>query len=818
MTGQNFKIALRRIVRNYKSSLLIFSGLVIGLTSCLIVYTKITYELSFDKSHTQSQNTYRVVRVTSGLEYTDDGLEYRTGVHFPFPDEIKKTIPELQNVVTMFYLFGQKIIIPTNDSTMERSYALRDGVVFTESTFFDVFDFGNSDNRWVAGEGKQVLDRPFTAVLTEEAAKKLFEDQNPIGKDIIVAGTKFTIEGVIMDFPDNTDFPFKMLLSLDTFYNNLYPGSLTDWGNLSDSYQCYVVLNKRSEPKSIEEKFRQTYSTHADGDMADRRLFKLQTLADVHKESRFGNYNNRTVSRGLLVAMTIISTFIFLIASFNYSNFFLTETLKQNKQIALKLILGSRLKSVYLQFLTESLIVTFVALIVSVQITLAVIEKYYSFIDIPSGYKPAIDLAGILFVISLLLLTGILSTVFSFLNLKVKSLSTLLKTSDPATPGKENLFGRASVILQFIVAQSVIIATLFIVKQIFFINNSDLGYVTENIIYSPLPQNQNEKLNTLEKELLALPGISKVSYSSVLPAVSTSWTSLSIFRGDEEIKIDAEIKSVDTSYMDLYAFTFLSGNNFSRYDTGSSVIVNKEFLTETGFNNVDEAIGTQIRGYGNFNGSIRGVVQDFHSGSLHNEIRPCLFINNPSSYNTVNIRLSYTEASKNRESEILPGDLDKINEIWGTVFPDQPLEYRFLSDRIEEYYKSESKALNLFLLFASITIFLCILGMTGLSLSINERKTKEIGIRKVNGARVLEILFMLNKNFVKWISFAFIFAVPVSWYGIHKWLENFAYKTELSWWIFLISGIMALIIAILTVTSQSYKAATMNPVGALRYE
>jgi len=242
MSGQYIKIALRRISRNYKSNIIIFAGLVIGITSCLIIYTKITYELSFDSSHIQSKNTYRVVRVTSGLEYTTGGVEYRTGVHFPFPREIRKNIPELMNVAAMFYIYGQKINIPARESTKEKSFVLDKGIVFTEPSFFEIFDFGSKGIRWSAGEGNQVLAKPFTAVITEKTSVKLFLNQNPIGQDIVIFGTKFTVEGVIKDLPESTDFPFEVFLSLVTFTEKLNPGSLNDWGSLSDNYQCYIVF------------------------------------------------------------------------------------------------------------------------------------------------------------------------------------------------------------------------------------------------------------------------------------------------------------------------------------------------------------------------------------------------------------------------------------------------------------------------------------------------------------------------------------------------------------------------------------------------
>jgi putative ABC transport system permease protein len=818
MNGQYLKIAIRRITRNYKSNLLIFASLVIGLTSCLILYTKVNYELSFDNYHTQSKNTYRVVRVTSGLEYANGGLEYRTGVHFPLPGAFKKSVPELHDVVAMFYLYGQKINIPTKDSTVEKSFTLDDGVVMTEPSFFNVFDFGKTGLKWVRGEGKQVLDKPFTAVITEKTAQKLFADEDPVGRDLIIIGTKFTIEGVIQDLPENTDLPFKVLLSLRTFSEKLNPGFPTDWGSLSDNFQCYVVLNNRSDAVSAEKKFKEIYSSNAGSERLEGRQFKLQPLSRVHKESQYGNYNNRTVSSGLLLALTLIGTFIFLIASFNYSNFFLAETIKQRKQIALRLILGSKPVSVFFQFLTESLLVNYVAMLISLQLTLPVIKNCYSFIDIPHGYVPEINLSSFLLVIGLLFAGSILSIIFSILNLNLKSLSNLLKGSDSGYSGRGNIFGKTSVILQFVVAQSVIIATLFIVKQIYFINHKELGYTTDNIIYAGLPENPKSKLASLSAELLSDPGIKGVSFSSVVPAESHQWTSFSSYINNKEKKIDAEIKFVDRSYLNLYSFTLIAGQNFSSKDTSAAIILNSEFLLEIGFKNADEAVGAIIKGPDGMRLNIKGVVGDFHSGSLRDKIRPCVFFNNPRGFGIVNIKLLSSGNSGKNNIKVFPNEIDKINEIWKNIFPDQVFHYTFLSDRIAGYYKSDYKALNLFFLFASITVFLCILGILGLSLSMNENRTKEIGLRKVNGATISEVMVLLNKNFIYWVAIAFVIACPIAFYAMHKWLQNFAYKTELSWWIFVVSGIIAFGIALLTVSLQSWRAATRNPVKALRYE
>jgi ABC-type antimicrobial peptide transport system permease subunit len=678
-----------------------------------------------------------------------------------------------------------------------------------------VFDYGEKGIKWLKGTGPQVLDKPFAVVITSETAGRFFSDQDPIGRDIFMFGKKFTVEGVIEDFPVNTDFPFKIIASISTFTESIYPKALSDWGSLSDFYECYVLLNKNSDVKSIEKKFKDIYKPHADGDMAERRLFKLQPLSKVHKESEYGNYNDRTVSSGLLLSISVIGIFIYLIACFNYSNFFLAESFKQRKQIALKLILGGKPLSVFLQFFTEAFLVNFFALFISIQLALPLIRNFYSFIDIPKDYLPEFGLPLVLFILILLFLGGFLSIIFSIFNLNLRSLSALLKKSDSRNSGNENSFGKASVILQFVVAQTVIIGTLFLVKQINFINNEKLGYDTENVILARLPD-MKYNLSALTTELSGLPGIKGVSFSSVAPAENQQWSGFSIFRNNEKKDVDAELKSIDSSYLQFYSFKLIAGRNLSSKDTSLTVLLNREFLTETGFSDPNDVIGLKIPGEGRDRAIVKGVVEDFHSGSLHGKIRPCVFYSNPGAYRVVNIKLESSAIMG--KSGILQGNLNKLDQSWKKIFPDQPFEYVFLKDLIAGYYKSEYKAMNLFLLFAAITIFLCVLGILGLSLSMNERRTKEIGLRKVNGATVPEVMILLNRNFVKWVSVAFIIACPLAFLAMQKWLENFAYKTGLSWWVFVISGLLALAIALLTVSLQSWRAATRNPVEALRYE
>jgi hypothetical protein len=503
MIIQNLKIAIRRISGNLRSNLMIFAGLILGFTSCFVIFTKIDYEMSFDRSHTHFKDIYRVVRVTSGLEYTNGGLEYRTGVYFPLPGEIKKSIPGISNVVSMLYVGGQKVSVPPKEGDKPAEFNLENGIVFTEPSFFDVFDYG----RKISGiKNKEALNEPFSVIITKSIAELLYPGEDPSGKEISIFNTKFKVAEVIHDLPANSDFPFKIFIPLKTFAEVLNPNSLNDWGSLTDNYQCYVVLNNNVSKSQVEEKLKNIYSPHADDDYAERRLFKLQALTKVHKESKFGNYNGKSVSTGLILSLSITGIFIFLIACFNYSNFFIAETSKQNRQVALRLIMGSKPAMLFLQFLTESMIINVFAFYASLLIASELIEKFYSFIDIPANYSPVNGPASIIFMLMLFLAGSFLSVIFSFKNLRVSSLSSLLKGTYRVNTNDNISFGKASVVLQFIVAQTVIMVSIFIFKQMSFINNKDLGYNAENIICAGLPQSSGSTIATLSNQLFLSPG------------------------------------------------------------------------------------------------------------------------------------------------------------------------------------------------------------------------------------------------------------------------------------------------------------------------
>lgn len=815
MNNQVLKFVLRRISKKGKLTFLIFIGLVIGLTTSMVAYLKVNYELSFDRNHTQADNTYRICRINA--DYLGGESEYRAGTYFPLPELAKKNIPEINNIVKLFYRNGGEIQVSSKED-QEKKIKVDNGIVFTESSFFDIFDFGKGERRWINNQGDEVLSSPFTAVLTQKTAKKFFGNKNPIGQSIVYEGIKYDVIGVVKDFPQNTDFPFKVFLSISTFIYKLNPGIENNWGSLYDSFHCYVVLKPNSDLKAIEHKLKTIYSEHSGDINGTRQFFELQALNKVHKEIKYGNFNMRTVSSELLGAISLFGIFIFLIACFNYSNFFLAETSKAEKQTAIKRIIGGNTFSIVYHFFIESFVVVLSAFMVSLPLVAIIVNKFYSFIDIPKGFYPEINLSLLVFMVLILFVGSFLPVFLSTFNLRAKSLSSIIKKNNPSSSSTSINFKKSSVIFQFIVAQAMIIVTLVVLKQIHFINNKDLGFKPDNIIVAKLPEHDIIKLERIKNELISMPEIREVSYSSVSPAEALSWNGVGISVYDKKNEIDTENKLVDNSYFDIYSFNFISGSKFLPNDTINTIIVNREFVSTAGFINEKDALGAAVYGISYQPVYIKGVVENFHSGSLHNQIRPCVFQNIHRWYRTVNIKLTSLKGENYNNQEALLENIDKIAKKWANIYPEEDFNYSFLDDRIANYYQSEHKTLKIFSLLALLCVLLCAMGILSLSVSMNEVRIKEIGIRKVNGAKIGEVVSLLNYDFIKWVIIALIIASPLAYYAMNKWLENFAYKTDLSWWIFTAAGIIALFIALITVSWQSWRAARKNPVEALRYE
>jgi putative ABC transport system permease protein len=806
------RTVFRRIKTNYKINILTLSGLALGIASGFIIFTKVMYEKSFDNFHSGSKNIYRVVRLTSGLKYLNGDLEYRAGIHFPVPGEIKKTIPEATSVASLLYVYGNKIFTPNNNSQKPVFYTLKDGIVFADSQFFEVFDYAHQPIPWIAGNKTIALNDVFSVVITREIEKLLFHSESAMGRVINIGGGEFTVKGVIDNFPVNSDFPFKILISLSTYTERIAKGITSNWGSISDNFQCFVKLNNDAKVDQVNQKLNNIIKDHLPAAEAAIRSMKLQPLKEVHRDERFGNFNNHTISNFILNALSVLAIFILVIVGLNFSNGMIAQSIKNNKDTSIRRIVGCGKLEIFNAFFIEALILTLTASVFGLFIAYFAFETQSDLIGIPKTFYTQFDYKSALMLLSIILLISVIASIFPGIFFTSKKPLSTLKQNERSLLGNKNKINKATIIIQFTTVTVLIISTVIISKQLIYIHNKDLGYNPQNIISAGIPENTPAKISSLNVKLIECPAVAGISLCSGNPAEGRNWFGVSMKYKDEPIQFDSELKYTDTSYFNLNGFKFIAGSIYAKNDSFNSVIVNKEFVAEAGIKNPAELIGAPINGVNSKKTIVVGVVNNSHSVSLHQKLRPCVFVNNNRGFYKIEIKLKTTNASDRSKQ------LAQITSIWKDIFPDDNFEFSFLTEQINNFYKGENNLFRMLLLFTFMTTFLCCLGIFGLSVFISEQKTKEIGIRKVNGAQTNQILLMLNSEYVKWIVAAFIFACPISWYIMNKWLQNFAYKTDLSWWVFIVAGIIALLVALITVNWHSYRVATRNPVVSLRYE
>jgi putative ABC transport system permease protein len=394
----------------------------------------------------------------------------------------------------------------------------------------------------------------------------------------------------------------------------------------------------------------------------------------------------------------------------------------------------------------------------------------------------------------------------------------LLKNKHTVSAKGISVFTKSMVIVQFSISLLLIIGTITIFHQYRYLTNSDMGFDKEAIYTVPIPQNDRTLMNRFKMALLENPAIKNVSFSSTSPAQGGNWTDISVFEEGHETTVISQVVTVDTSFVNTYGLKLMAGNNFSEADSSNHILVNEELARQLNFKTAEDAVGKEVILYHDPNSRkfIAGVVKDYHYDSFYNKIRPTFLIPDSNRPRMAGIKLAVNSTISHFDQ--LQQALAFTEKTWKSVYKEEIYNYQFIDDLIRSYYVNEKNTSMLISIFALITIFIACLGIFGLALYSSQQRSKEIGIRKINGAKISEVMTMLNKDFVKWVVIAFFIATPVGYFILDKWLESFAYKTSLSWWIFALAGLLALGIALLTVSWQSWKAATRNPVEALRYE
>lgn len=810
--------SIRNFIKDRKNTVINILGLVVSLTCSLIIYHKIAYEVSFDRFHTQYESTYRVVRQTKGLglNLKEGEFEYSTGVFGGLPSAIKDQIPELKQVVPVFPLYQLQVSLTDKGATRDnRKFTLTETAALTEPAYFNLFDYKNTAFRWIYGSPEESLSEPFSVVLSQDLANKIFGEENPVGQSLLIDNKFFKITGLVSGIPLNTDYPFRMFVSFSTM-EKMNPNFSKNWGGLG-GLECYVTLDP-AQKETVEKKIKEVYAQHGTKEEVENRVFKLQPLKSIHSDTRFSNFNNRVVGSETLITLGIIGLFLLIMACANYANLSLARSGSRTRSVGIRKTLGGKRRHVFAQFFGESVLLTTFAAVVALFLSHLSIRSFSNLIGIPTGYPVGLNYVAILSFILLIFLVSILNSSYPSLILSASRPVDLLKSKFKASAKGSAVFTKSMVIVQFSISLLLITGTIAVYKQYQFLTGSDMGFDKEAVFTVPVPNGDANLQSRFKAKLLENPAIKNVSLGGSSPARSANWTDISRFSGGQENTVVSQIVEIDTSFIATYGLKLVAGTNLSIGDSARYILVNEELARQLDFKTPDEAVGAEVMLFHNpnFKVFISGVVKDYHYDTFYSKIRPTFLVPDPRGIRVAGIKIAMNPGGDYTEQ--LQRALSYTESTWKSVFENETYTYEFLDDVIRDYYTNEKNSSALISIFALITIFIACLGIYGLALYSSQQRSKEIGIRKINGAKVSEVMSMLNEAFVKWVVIAFVIATPVAYYVMHQWLENFAYKTELSWWVFALAGVLALGVALLTVSWQSWKAAIKNPVESLRYE
>jgi predicted permease len=804
MLQNYFKTAFRNLQRNKAYAFINVLGLAIGIAASLLIFLVIQFETSFDTFHTKKDHIYRI-----GSKFTtQDGVSYSAGSAFPVGPALRTELPQIKQVARILKGGGEPVTVFNSDGQKRKFKA---DLYFTEPEFFSLFDF-----EWLAGDPKNTLTQPNSVVLTKKTAEKYFGDWHAaLGKTIMHGTHKdetYTVNGILNDVPANTDFPLDVVVSFSTMQNTGLKSNLQDWVSTFGQAYTFVLLPSGISIPKLNKDLDALAKRHKPAEYA-KDSYIAQPLSEIHYDERFGNYRSHTFSKALITALQLIGIFLILIACVNFVNLATAQAVNRSKEVGVRKVLGSSRKQLTLQFLSETGIITLVAVFVAVAIAVFALPFLNRLLSVQMSMNLVRDPAIILFLLVISIVVTLLSGLYPALILSGFNPVTALKTKITSKMVGGLSLRRVLVVLQFVIAHVLIIGTLIVVSQMNFFRNAALGFDKAAIVNVGIPGDSisRTKIEYLRNRLLDNPDIKNVSFSFSSPAADGNWNS--DFKFDHATKntnFNANLKWADVDYFKTYNLQFVAGRPYYPSDTVREVVVNETLLHKLGITDPKQAIGKQLDFWeGQMVVPIVGVIRDFNSYSLRQPMAPVVLGTWKDVYQTINLKIK-----PGREKAVL----SYVEKLWNDTYPDFLYEYSFLDDTIANFYKEEARLSQLYKIFAAIAILISCLGLYGLVSFMAAQRTKEVGIRKVLGASVGNIVYLLSKEFSLLIIIAFALAAPLAYYIMHKWLQNYSYRIELGVSVFLLAVAGSMIIAWITVGHRAIKAALANPVKNLRTE
>jgi putative ABC transport system permease protein len=793
MIKNYFKIAFRNLWRHKTFSFINIMGLAVGLTACFLIFLLVSFEMSYDSFHTKSNRIYRLV---TDLKTPSDDLHIPV-TSWAFAPKIKSDMPEVEAFTRVS---GGSFLVKKDNLKFQE-----DKMLFADSSLFEVFDF-----KLIKGNPHTVLKNPFSIVLSESAAKKYFGKEDPMGKILSFSGDNIpaTVTGIMRNIPENSQIKTDFFVSMSSFTQNINKGIDDQWGNFGAV--SFLLLKPETSADALEKKFPQFLNNWIGKDMDKAQMhytFFLEPLQDVYLYStrdggKSGNIKN-------VYIFSLIAIFILLIACFNFINLTTARASERAKEVGVRKMAGATKNQLAKQFIGESILLCLIAFLLSLALSALFLPMFNQLSGkiISPGIFSDLSKIGNLFLLSIFI--GLLAGAYPAIVLS--SFKPIVVLKGRFTTGMKGvLLRKGLVVAQFSISIALIIGTIIVYSQMQFMRMQDLGFNKDQMMI--LDTNGDPAGGTFKQSISTIPGVKSVSLSSSAPSLgnSSAYSEVENRNGDLQVGTLA-LYNIDVDFIPQYEMKIIAGRNFSKdfpADTTHSMIINEAAVKMFGFSSADQIIGKRFKQWGR-EGKVIGVIKNFNYRSLQKNIEPLSMRLEPNSQSLVNINI---------QSANIPGTIAAIESKWKEMIPGRPFSYIFLDESFNKQYENEDRFGKLFFNFSILAILISCLGLLGLASYSTLQRTKEIGVRKVLGASVSNITSLLSKDFIKLVLIALLIASPIAYWGMYSWLQSFAYRIDIHWWIFIVAGLIALFIALFTVSFQAMKAAMANPVKSLRTE
>ncbi|HEV2479977.1 MAG TPA: FtsX-like permease family protein [Puia sp.] len=797
-----FKTAFRNLRANKAYSTIMVAGLAVGIAVCLIIFLFIGYEESFDNFHHNGPRIYRVLTVGPGTP--GKPADPLAGVPFPLPTAMENDLKEW--TTSGLYMQGNIQAMVLNKAGQPvKKFKVETGFVQVEPSFFSIFDFP-----WLAGDPAKSLAADDHIVLTRSTAELYFGDwRQAMGQTIKLQDQYlFKVAGIIADPPGNSDFQqMKMIIpyAAQHFEQN------HDWWSLDSDHECFVLLPSHVLPSTADKQLAQLARKYQPA--GDKNKLVLEPLSDIHFNDKAGNYSGKAITWDRIHSLWLLAGFILLIACVNFVNISTAQAVNRAKEVGVRKVLGSNRGQLRAQFMLEAFLLVMLSVILALVLTSFVLTPVCRMLDMPVSYALVRQWPVVYFLLATTCGVTLLAGFYPALVLSRFNPISALKTklAERSTSGVN--LRRGLVVLQFVIAQALIIGTLLVLRQMNYFTHASMGFDRHALVTVPIPQDSVSltRMAYVRDQLFKIRGVEKVSFNDNDPATMDNWwTPFKFDHAAENVRFGSIQRWVDENYLSTYGLTLVAGRSLTSNDSIHEFVVNESMVKRLGLSHPQDILNRQVDLWdGAYVGPIVGVVKDFHASSLKDSMAPVLMLKWKPRFSEAAIRLNGND---------MTGTIKAVEKLWNVVYPDFVFEYAFVDEKIANFYKDEARLSLFYRVFASIAIFLSCLGLYGLASFMAAQRIKEVGIRKVLGASVANIVFLFSREFVWLIVIAFVIAAPIAWYFVDDWAQQYVFRLPISGWVFVAGGLGALLIALGTVSFQAVRAACVNPVENLRSE